>query len=289
MVKTDLKKLKIHCFCKHPDPRVLIKGKKFNIVKCKNCKLIYADTSLSPKDINALYDIDNSELKIRESPIEKDDCIRRLKIIRKFFPKSLKNKQIRILDFGTGLSNFIYLAKKQGYDVYGQDIDQKIMQFHKRKKMKMADINKIKDNYFDVITLFHVFEHIDEPLELLELLKKKLKKNGIIYIDVPNGESLEIKLFGEGSPYVSTSDKSHLYYYSLKTLSRILKDSGFKIVRKKHKGVFAIGLISGFKNKVTGSHNVESTYQKGKLLANIYRKTCELLRISDCIEVIGRK
>jgi len=153
----------------------------------------------------------------------------------------------------------------------------------------MADLDNVKDDYFDVITLFHVFEHIDKPKELLEFLKKKLRKNGIIYIDVPNGESLEIKLFGEKSPYVSTSDKSHLYYYSLKTLSRMLKDSGFKIVKKRHKGVFAIGLISGLKKKVTGSKDVSSTYEKGRIIANIYRKTCELLRISDCIEVIARK
>lgn len=282
-------KLKIGCFCSNPSKKILIKGKKFNIVRCKNCKLIYADTVVSKSNIVSLYDINDSDLKIRESLIEKDDCLRRLKIIRKCFSKNLKNSQIRVLDFGTGMSNFTYIAKKQGYDVYGQDIDKKIMQFHKRKRMKMADLNKVKDNYFDVITLFHVFEHIDTPVELIAFLKKKLRKGGIIYIDVPNGESLEIKLFGEKSPYVSTSDKSHLYYYSLKTLSRMLKDSGFKIVRKKHKGVFAIGLISGFKKKVTGSKDVGVTYEKGRLIANIYRKTCELLRISDCIEVIGRK
>ena len=203
--------------------------------------------------------------------------------------KQSKNRKLRILDFGTGMSNFTYLAKEQGYDAYGQDIDKKIVNFHKKNRMKMANLDTAKDNYFDVITLFHVFEHIDKPKELLEFLKKKLRKNGIIYIDVPNGESLEIKLFGEKSLYVDTSEKAHLYYYSLRTLPEMLKKMGFKIVRKRHKGVFAIGLISGFKKKVTGSKDVGVTYEKAKLLAKLYRKTCELLRISDCIEVIARK
>ncbi len=289
MPKNPSNRLKIRCFCNEPDPKVLIKGKKFDIVRCRNCKLIYADTSLSKKDINSLYDIDDSYLKINSSAIERDDCLRRLRVIRKYFPKHLANNRIRILDFGTGMSNFTYLAKEQGFDIYGQDIDKKIISFHRRRKMKMVDLENVKDNYFDVITMFHVLEHVDTPVELLEFLKKKLRKNGIIYIDVPNGESLEIKLFGEKSPYLSTSDKSHLYYYSLKTLPKMLKALGFMIVRKRHKGVFAIGLISGFKKKVTGSKDVGTTYEKGKLLAKIYRKTCELLRISDCIEVIARK
>lgn len=289
MPKNISKNSRISCFCNRPSPKIFIKGKKFDIVKCTNCKLIYADTSLGKKDINKLYDIDDSELRMNPNPIEKDDCLRRLGMIKRCFPKSMKNKNIRMLDFGTGMSNFMYLAKKQGFDIYGYDIDGKINQYHRRRKIKMVDIEKFKDNYFDVITMFHVLEHIDEPVELLTFLKKKLRKNGIIYIDVPNGESLEIKLFGEKSPYLSTSDKGHLYYYSLKTLPNILKGLGFEIVRKRHKGVFAIGLISGFKKKVTGSKDVGNTYEKGRLLAKIYWKTCEILRISDCIEVIARK
>lgn len=289
MPKNLPNKLKISCFCDKPNPKIFIKGKKFDIVKCRNCKLIYANTNISKKDIISMYDQPNSALRLIDSEIEKDDCVRRLNVIKMLIKKSARNKKLRVLDFGTGMSNFMYIAKKKGLDVYGYDLDPNIIAFHKKNNMKMVDINHIKDGYFDVITLFHVLEHIDTPLDLLKILKKKLRKGGIIYIDVPNGESLEIKLFGEKSPYVDTSKKAHLYYYSLKTLSKILEREGFKVVRRRHKGVFAIGLIAGFKNKITGSSDVQSTYSKGRWIANIYRKTCELLRISDCIEVIAKK
>jgi 2-polyprenyl-3-methyl-5-hydroxy-6-metoxy-1,4-benzoquinol methylase len=267
-------------------PKLYLKGKRFNLVKCANCKQIYADTSISREDISQIYDLSGYDLHMIKSEIESDDCKRRLKNIKRCFSKGTK---IKILDYGTGMSNFLYIAKKEGFDAYGYDIDPKINRFHRRKRMKMIDLNKVKDKYFDAITLFHVFEHIDTPLEMLDILKSKLKNGGILYIDVPNGESLEIKLFKERSPYVDTSMKAHLYYYSLMTLSRMLRNNGFKIVRKKYKGVFGIGVISSMKKKVTGSEDVGDAYVKRKWLANSYRKLCETFGISDCIEVIARK
>jgi len=131
-------------------------------------------------------------------------------IIERFFPK---NKDINILDIGCGYGLFLNACQKIGYkNVFGVEIDEKCIELAKKKfainsivNSEIFDYLKSKeDKSFDIITAFDVIEHFkkEEILDLLNLIYKKLKDNGIFIMRVPNAGSLP-------GLYIFHSDLTH--------------------------------------------------------------------------------
>lgn len=87
------------------------------------------------------------------------------------------------------------------------------------------------DKSFDIITVNHVFEHIKDPREILMELKRVLKKNGHIYIEVPNRRSLWGKPNGKFAGTVHFfDDPTHLRPYSQNELMELCETCGFVII-----------------------------------------------------------
>ena len=110
-----------------------------------------------------------------KSPTLEDD-IRRINT----FQSAIKNKNL--LDFGCGWGDFLRGLKK-AKSLNGFELRKECIDYVKKnlKKIKISNnINSFKNN-FDIITLFHVLEHIPYQIETLKLLKSKLKKNGKNY------------------------------------------------------------------------------------------------------------
>jgi len=106
---------------------------------------------------------------------------------------------------------------------------------------------------------------------------------------VPNIDAFTIKLLKEQSPYIDTKVGGHLFYYSMHTLSEMLKRSNFFIIRKEYKGISGIAQIANVKEKISGTRNVSNMYLYLKPFAKLYKKICEILRLSDCIQIIAVK
>ena len=91
-----------------------------------------------------------------------------------------------------------------------------------------------EDEYFDVVTMTDVFEHMLEPKKILEDIKKVIKKDGILFIKVPNGKynllKLNLaKLTGKLGDYDIFDSYEHVTHYSHDTLKIVLEMCGFKI------------------------------------------------------------
>ena len=96
------------------------------------------------------------------------------------------------------------------------------------KKWKYEQIDdNLKENYFDLIVLFQVLEHIPNPVEFLNLCKKYLKTNGKIYIEVPNIDDVLITAYKIPEFKKFYYRQPHVYYYSTDTLSQLMKLIGF--------------------------------------------------------------
>ena len=150
---------------------------------------------------------------------------RRLNQFRNF----IKNKIV--LDFGCGNGDFLYksqniLKKGIGIDpgfAGKKHSDNKKINFLK----KINQINDL-DFKFDSIFLFHVFEHLVNPIEVLTQLQLKLKKNGNLIIEVPHANNLLLKKLKIKSFINFTLWSEHLILHTKKSLKCFLKKAGFK-------------------------------------------------------------
>src|SRR3989339_1181847 len=187
-------------FCYLCDKRqFIVKNKKtrdnsrIKVVQCDVCSLttLYSFDHLS----NVSYiKGDMHQEKINN----KQDYDRFLKSLRvddnrrfKQWSKIIKNKTV--LDFGCGAGGFLKLIFPVTKKVYGVELDD-ITRFY-NKKIKVEKQIEDFDIKFDIITLFHVLEHIKDPIELLKKLKKYLNFGGKIIIEVPNDDDALISYY----------------------------------------------------------------------------------------------
>ena len=120
-----------------------------------------------------------------------------------------------------------------GWDVYGVDVSANAIEAAKAKDLKQLWCQDIFDaqlpnTRFDLITFWQSFEHLSEPLQALKKVAAFLKRDGMIFVSVPNIDSLEARMslkswFGLDLP-------RHHFLYSPGTLKRLLEAAGFKVV-----------------------------------------------------------
>ena len=171
----------------------------------------------------------NSYTKTLKGTIEStrlDDTNRRLLQ----FNHLMKNKDV--LDFGTGWGFFLSKLKN-ARSVNAVEIRKNCISFIK-KNFKKIEIKKNLNSFtqkFDVITMFHVLEHIPFQVNTLRILKNKLKKNGKIIIEVPHAKDflLGIDPLDEFKNFTLWSE--HLILHTEKSLEKVLKYSGFKKIK----------------------------------------------------------
>jgi SAM-dependent methyltransferase len=121
---------------------------------------------------------------ITNLPLKKSDNKNRANRIEAFF----NYKKLNVLDIGSGSGVFLFEMKKKGWDVTGFERDSRYADFCKKNlniKIHTKGLSSLNSK-FDLITLNKVLEHIERPLNLLSNIKKKLNKNGHVYIEVPD-------------------------------------------------------------------------------------------------------
>jgi 2-polyprenyl-3-methyl-5-hydroxy-6-metoxy-1,4-benzoquinol methylase len=215
---------------------------KFNggiLFACKTCGLIQkkVDADFSQKS-NYIYNNYNaySVAKGKENSvyIKKKNSCRSDLILNHINKKVIKLKKKKILDLGCG-SGFTLKRVSELFpnnNLYAYDYDNKNSKNIKRiknlKKFYTGNINKI-NNKFDLIILMHVFEHINNPINFLNSLKKKLNPGGVICIQSPNIEKnfLDILTFD----HISHFSKDSLKILITKTL--FCKIKFFNILKKE--------------------------------------------------------
>lgn len=142
--------------------------------------------------------------------------------------KVLTKTKGRLLDIGCGYGFFLDKAEKAMFKTYGIDMSShalaKIQNNHHKYRLDVSQ-NKLpfKNNFFDVITLHHVLEHITNPSFLLGEIWRVLKRNGILFIEVPIRKRWII-------------DKSHVSYFNSISLTFILHNIGFTIIKIGEEG-----------------------------------------------------
>ena len=188
-------------------------NKKLKIFECITCGLVYLS---STKHIKKSH-YENSGMHNGKKPNVKNwlkenqpDDLRRYKFLKKI----ITNK--KILDFGCGAGGFIELALKSAKQVNGIELDKAVQDSFFKRNLKVY--TNYKDalqslKKWDVITAFHVVEHLSDPIKEISKLSKLLNKNGKIFIEVPNSEDALLTLYKNKAFQNFTYWSQHLYLF----------------------------------------------------------------------------
>ncbi|MFD0964646.1 class I SAM-dependent methyltransferase [Pseudofulvibacter geojedonensis] len=129
-------------------------------------------------------------------------------------------KKASLLDVGCGTGDFLSTCLKDGWNVTGIEPNQSARTIANSKtKNKVFDIDKLKDfekHSFDVITLWHVLEHLPNLEEHISLFKSLLKENGVLIIAVPNFKSFDANYYQEF--WAAYDVPRHLWHFSKKSI-----------------------------------------------------------------------
>ncbi|MEW6614441.1 MAG: class I SAM-dependent methyltransferase [Thermodesulfobacteriota bacterium] len=191
------------------------------IIKCTYCGLVFLSSFSHIKEefyeSSGMHEGDiDIETLIREA---KWDDERRFD----FFKPLIENKSI--LDFGCGTGGFLLRARDIAKKVEGVEPERRLQSHFLKNNLNVSpDLNNIS-NFFDVITLFHVLEHIPDPRSILTRLAEKLKDKGQIIIETPNANDALLQLY-KSKPFSNfTYWSCHLFLFSVSTLFRLAEST----------------------------------------------------------------
>ncbi len=213
-----------------------------------------------------------------------DDNERRYLSLKKYFYKK------SVLDFGCGWGGFLSLLKNYSDKCSGLEIRKNCINYIKKKNKFIdiqSNINQFKQN-FDVITLFHVLEHMPNQVDSLKLLKKRIKKGGKIIIEVPSAQDYLISLnkLPEFKKFIFWSE--HLVLHTEKSLKKVLSVSGFKKIKISHFQRYGYANHMGWLlNKKPGGHEYFGK-DIDKRLDNFYKRHLIKTKQADTLIAIAK-
>ncbi len=194
-------------------------------------------TNPLPHDLSKYYESNNyiSHTDAKQSLIEKV-----YQIVKK---KTLKNKEKlvssltavnnkSILDIGSGTGSFLEVLNKNGWHSIGVEPNKKARELSKEKNaISVNTSEEIQNHTFDVITMWHVLEHVPNLEQQFQEFKRLLNANGSICIAVPNYKSYDAKYYK--SFWAAYDVPRHIWHFSEMAIQKISERHGFELVKTK--------------------------------------------------------
>lgn len=219
------------CLCHRSKTKKILTVEGLNIVKCLGCGLMYVNPRYTSQHLKMIY---NQEY-FRGIGERHFNEAWRAKVFRPIVNEMISITGLRsgkILDVGTATGYFLKQCQKRGFDVAGVEPSSKASRFAREQlKLPVKTGTLLTTHWeksaFDIITMNDVIEHMPDPRQNLELTYRSLKPGGWLIISTPNIDSLGFKVFKEG--FVFIAPQVHLWYFSPKTLVKLLELNGFSV------------------------------------------------------------
>jgi 2-polyprenyl-3-methyl-5-hydroxy-6-metoxy-1,4-benzoquinol methylase len=165
-------------------------------------------------------------------------------------------KKAFYIDVGAGDGNFLsHVNAKRKIGVEISQSGRKIMEKNGLETLSPKEFINSKNKKADVISFWHVLEHVDHPIDYIKAAKNTINKSGKIVIAVPNADSFEFRLFKQY--WFHLTPQFHIWFFTPRALKRILKLADLKIERIDYWTIehhFA-GILQSFINFTTHTDN----------------------------------
>ncbi len=227
-------------------------GEKFSIVRCNECGFRYTNPRPEAEELTKYYDSSeyishsDSHKGIFASVyqlVRKYTLGRKLALINRYQPKG------EILDIGCATGQFLNFMKKNGWNTTGIEPDiktrERAVSEYGLQVFPEDQLDVFGKSSFDVITMWHVLEHVSKLNERIAQLKVLLKPKGTVFIAVPNCDAYEAKKYG--AFWAGYDLPRHLYHFSKPDMKLLMENHGFTIVNilPMRFDAFYVSLLSG--------------------------------------------
>ena len=288
--KERIKKFsKFKCnLCKKKIGNLFLTWKKtYQLIQCKNCGAISPNIDqVNEKEfIDSVYN-DKIYTEKTFTAIYKNYNYRKNNFGKERYNYTIKRlglkKNANVLDLGCGFGYFLKYLKSKKISYKGIEPSNETANFCRNKLSLNVVSTKLegeKNNFYNLITLFDVLEHLKDPCKYFKIINRKLKKNAYCVAYTPNIHSLSYALIG--SEQNTMLPFEHLVFFNNKSLNYLAKKTGFKITKIETYGfdVMDFFLYKEFKDKKNYSKTflkftqlIQSIVDKSKL-SNHFRIT----------------
>src|ERR1051326_1677660 len=216
-------------------------SKMFTLDACASCRCLFLNPMPSNSEIAGFYPSNYWWSPTRPGGLKKLELVYRKIALRDhiaFITKSIRGRSgLELLDVGCGSGTLLGLLKRQGFHVRGVDFSAEASAIAKRDNGVDVAVGSLEevhfpDQSFDVVTLFHVMEHVTNPRQVLNEVSRILRPQGVVILQVPNIESWQFKMFG--AKWYGLHIPRHVVDYSKNSMLKLLGDSGFVPTRIRH-------------------------------------------------------
>jgi SAM-dependent methyltransferase len=255
-------------------------GEPYQVVTCTECELLYTRPEPTPQELNSLYSEEFYGAS-REPKLLSWDSLRLVlhRLVLSHRQKALlARKPGRVLDIGCGDGDFLAHLKARGWETYGVEFSDAGCKLARAKGITVhqgeLSAAHFPEGFFDVVTIWHVLEHLPAPTTELAEVQRILSDDGLLAIEVPNSGSLTFKLCRER--WWPLDIPRHLQHFTPLTLQKLLQQVGFSPVYRQdfHLVDFTMAFVSfmerlGVLGRRRGDHYFVSDFRKAGLLTKM--------------------
>ncbi len=225
-----------------------ISQENFSLLQCLSCKLVH--THPIPSDLSSYYNSPNyiSHSKTKRGLINRLYHVGQVYNLRYKWSLARKSSSgTNWLDYGCGAGDFLKYIANKGIHAVGVEPHQQSREKLLRDKMTVYQPKEYFDStaVYDCITMWHVLEHLHNPIDVLRQHHQSLSTSGTLLIAVPNHQSYDAKHYQE---YWAAYDvPRHICHYDDYTMSLLAKETGFTLTTTKplYLDALYISMLSG--------------------------------------------
>lgn len=216
----------------------LVSHEKFDLQQCQTCNFRLTNPRPNAQKISGYY---KSEQYVSHNDESKGVINSVYRLVRNFTLQSklrlinkLNNGPGKILDIGCGTGSFLENCQFSGWEVLGvePDADARAVATDRLPSQVYSDLNLLPEtNQFDIITLWHVLEHIPNLNDTIRQLHHLVKDSGTVMIALPNSNSYDATYFKQF--WAAYDVPRHLHHFTPTTIELLFSKYGFVLVDKK--------------------------------------------------------
>jgi 2-polyprenyl-3-methyl-5-hydroxy-6-metoxy-1,4-benzoquinol methylase len=208
----------------------------FEIHECKNCGLLFTEPRPSQNEIGKYYQSEeyysHQENKIGFIP-KLYETVKSINLKNKYKMATERLTKGNVLDIGCGVGDFLHTMEAKGWKTTGIEPSEDAKTIARQRInatiVSPKEINQLQDESYDLITMWHVLEHIDDIKEEIKQLQRLLRKGGRLLLALPNFKSYDAMYYKE---YWAAYDvPRHLNHFCKASINNVFKNSKLKLTK----------------------------------------------------------